>query len=177
LITQLGIRKHKKTPAYQACERLCSILLSLISTAMCRYHYTSKINTFLVTQHSAKFFDIRSYPLSGLCLAGREILTMQNFAAGKFLAPARNFTPCSARAPRGPLRQGSKNLFSLNHKNFRLSDGGTFVMPPEAAFKISIPYGDIERTRKLVNSSKFCQVERPSKFYRANRMPNAICVR
>jgi len=37
-------------------------------------------------------------------------LTMQNLAAGKFLAPARNFTPRSARAPRGPLQQASKNL-------------------------------------------------------------------
>ena len=46
-------------------------------------------------------FHLVRNPLSGLCLAGREIFAMKNFAAGKFLAPARNFTPRLARIPPG----------------------------------------------------------------------------
>ena len=71
----------------------------------------------------------------------------------------------------------SVKRFPAFRKFFILVKWRNFCAPPEAAFKISIPYGGLERPDKLVKSSKLCQVVRPSKFYRANRMPNAICVR
>jgi len=46
--------------------------------------------------------------------------------------------------------------------------GGPCGVPPEAALKILIHYGDTERPDKLHQSFAGLQVGRPSKFFRIN---------
>ena len=70
-------------------------------------------------------------------------------AASQFLRPAHHIA----------------TSHSCRSKNFSISsDGGTFVRRRSDCYKISIPIGDLERPDKLLNSSKYWQVGRPSKF-------------